>query len=91
MTTPLPDWVVLHVPHDSTHVPDDVRDQFVLDDLALKEELVRMTDHLTLELFASRVAEYNVVRSPVSRLVLDVERFEDDALEPMSARGMGPS
>jgi len=48
-----------------------------------------MTDHLTLELFGSRVAENNIVRAPVSRLVLDVERFEDDALEPMSARGMG--
>jgi len=32
----LPDWMVLHVPRDFTRVPDDVRDQFVLDDSALE-------------------------------------------------------
>ncbi len=40
----LPDWAVLHVPHNSTQVPNSVRDQFVLDDLALQEELIKMTD-----------------------------------------------
>lgn len=84
-----PPWVVLHVPHDSTVVPDEVRSQFVLDDEALRREVVRMTDHLTHALFAGEPGDAAVVRAPVSRLVVDVERFADDADEPMAARGMG--
>ena len=82
-----PPWTVLHVPHDSTDVPPEVRDRFVLDDAALAAELARMTDHHTLALFAD--ADDVAVRAPVSRLVVDVERFVDDAAEPMAARGMG--
>jgi len=51
--------------------------------------LVKMTDHLTLSLFASGVPMAQVVRAPVSRLVVDVERFEDDQQESMAGRGMG--
>lgn len=84
-----PPWVVLHVPHHSTVVPADVRGQFLLDDAALERELIRMTDHRTLEIFADPRSEAAVVQAPVSRLVVDVERFPDDADEPMAARGMG--
>ena len=84
-----PDWVVLHVPHDAVEVPPDVRDQFVVDDAALQAELDRMTDHHTLALFAGEGAGCRVVRAPVSRLVVDCERFADDAHEGMAARGMG--
>jgi N-formylglutamate amidohydrolase len=85
----LPDWVVLHVPHDSTHIPDEVRSQFVVGDSELHLEITRMTDHLTKDLFGHMVKADRVVYSPVSRLVVDVERFEDDAQEAMSIRGMG--
>ncbi len=85
----LPPWVVLHVPHDSTLVPDAVRDQFLLSDAELQHELLRMTDHLTHALFAAPPCGAAVVRAPVSRLVVDVERFEDDAIEQMAERGMG--
>jgi len=84
-----PPWVVLHVPHDSTAVPADVREQFLLDDVEMGRELVRMTDHHTRAIFADPRSDAAVVRSPVSRLVVDVERFPDDADEPMAARGMG--
>jgi N-formylglutamate amidohydrolase len=87
--TDVPRWVVFHVPHDSTHIPADVRHQFSLDDAKLEHELLEMTDHKTLELFASGIPHVQVVRAPVSRLVLDVERFEDDQFEPMALRGMG--
>ncbi|MGE3843064.1 MAG: N-formylglutamate amidohydrolase [Vicinamibacterales bacterium] len=90
MDAPLyPGWVVLHVPHDSVVIPPAVRDQFVLDDQALATELVRMTDHRTLEIFAHRRSSATIVRAEVSRLVVDVERFPDDEVEPMAARGMG--
>jgi N-formylglutamate deformylase len=90
MTPPLyPPWVVLHIPHDSTVIPAEVREQFLLSDSALTLELQRMTDHFTHLLFAEHPGDAVVVRAPVSRLVVDVERFADDSEEPMSARGMG--
>lgn len=83
------DWVILHLPHDSTVIPDGVRKQFVLDDMSLVDELLKMTDHFTGELFGGIFTSRQTVRAPVSRLVVDVERFDDDKLEPMSVRGMG--
>jgi N-formylglutamate amidohydrolase len=53
-------------------------------------ELDLMTDHHTLEMFAgSGGPDEQIVRAEVSRLVVDVERFEDDRQEQMAARGMG--
>lgn len=85
---PYPPWVVLHVPHDATAIPASVRDQYLLGERELERELLRMTDHYTLALFGGEGGR-NVVRAPVSRLVVDVERFEDDRIEPMAAAGMG--
>lgn len=79
--------VVLHIPHASREIPADVRDSLVLGDRELEREIVRMTDAYTDELFRYRFA--TAVRFPVSRLVVDPERFPDDADEPMAARGMG--
>jgi N-formylglutamate amidohydrolase len=81
--------VVLHVPHSATLIPEDVLAQFVVPNEVLKSELVRMTDHLTLELFNGAGHTGPVVAAEVSRLVVDVERFADDADEPMVAKGMG--
>ena len=86
---PLPPWVILHVPHDSTDIPVEVREQFLLDDHQLAHEIQIMTDLHTLRLYADGVPHHQVVRSPVSRLVVDVERFEQDEDEPMAAKGMG--
>ncbi len=88
-TTGLPPWVVLHVPHDSTVIPPEVRGQFCLSDEELAKEICRMSDHHTHALFATNAGEAAVVRAPVSRLVVDVERFADDADEPMAKVGMG--
>jgi len=85
---PPPCWI-FHVPHDSTTILAEVRDQFIMADDLLRQEILRMTEHHTFDLFAAQVPEHQVVRFPVSRLVVDVERFEQDDEEPMSARGMG--
>lgn len=89
MTKTVPPWVVFHVPHDSTYIPDEVKTQFVIDDLTLNEELAKMTDLWTLVLYANGIPASQVVAAPVNRLVVDVERFEDDAKEVMAKRGMG--
>lgn len=87
--TDLPPWVLLHVPHDSTRIPEEVRHQFALSNSDIGKELLLMTDHHTFDLFGRGVPSQQVIRAPVSRLVLDVERFEDDDCEPMAVRGMG--
>lgn len=86
---PYTSGVVLHVPHHSTMIPSELRDQFVLNDDQLQAEVIRMTDHHTLELFGGTNRETRVVSAPISRLVVDVERFEQDDKEPMAAIGMG--
>lgn len=84
-----PPWLLLHIPHDSTEIPHAVRSQFLLNDTQLAQELDVMTDHHTLALFGSLASPAQTVRAPVSRLVVDVERFASNDEEPMAARGMG--
>ncbi len=78
--------MILHIPHSSCTIPEEFRDQIVLSDEDLGAELRLMTDAFTDELFA--LPETAVVRFPVSRLLVDVERFPDDTKEPMSKVGM---
>jgi len=81
--------VILHVPHSSAEVPADVRPQFLLEDDDLARELRLMTDWHTDELFALPPDEAVTLRFPLSRLVVDPERFEDPETERMEAVGMG--
>jgi N-formylglutamate amidohydrolase len=72
--------LILHIPHSSTKIPDGV-----IFDKSIEEDLLRMTDWHTDELFA-----YSSMSSfvfPWSRLFCDVERFIDD--EPMEQQGHG--
>jgi N-formylglutamate deformylase len=79
--------LILHIPHASRIIPEELRDQIVLSDPELSAELTRMTDAFTDELFSFPRAR--IVRAPISRLLVDVERFVDDTQEPMSNVGMG--
>ena len=85
----IPLWVIFHIPHDSTVIPSEVRDQFVLNEKDLSREIIKMTDHHTYDLIARIFPTSQIVKFPVSRLVVDVERFESDSDEYMAARGMG--
>jgi N-formylglutamate deformylase len=80
---------VLHIPHSATTVPPDLRVQLLLSDEALARELLVMTDWYTDELFTVPETDAVPVRFPVSRLIVDPERFLDDSQEPMASRGMG--
>jgi N-formylglutamate amidohydrolase len=79
--------VLLHIPHSSTLIPSKWQYLFHLNEKDVKQELVTMTDSYTEELFACELA--NHLTFPVSRLLVDPERFESDVDEPMAARGMG--
>ena len=61
--------VVLHIPHSSRHVPPEERQAIMLDDSALDQELLRMTDAYTDELFPVTPFEAGRVVFLVSRLV----------------------
>ena len=85
--------LIIHVPHSSTAIPDDVRADLLLDDGELDRELKRMTDWATRDLAYEALhragLHAHVMENPVSRLVVDPERFIGDD-EPMAAIGMGP-
>jgi len=82
--------MIFHLPHSSFSIPSNLRSAFLLDDQALEAELLRMADAHTDDLFGSHAeTDDSVVTFPVSRLVLDPERFLDDTLETMAAIGMG--
>ena len=82
---PLP--IVLHIPHSSATIPEEHRSQILLDDEALSRELHRLTDWFTDDLFDVPGCEKVLFKT--SRLILDPERFTDDAEEVMASRGMG--
>ena len=81
--------MILHLPHASTLIPEDLRNDFLLSDQELQEELNRITDHATDQIFQQAFPEAKAIVFPVSRLVVDPERFSDDFQEPMSQVGMG--
>ena len=76
------DAIILHIPHASTVLPADV--EFLLGAENLAYEVDAMTDHHTDQLFDLLGAHRCIF--PVSRLVVDPERFSDD---PMECVGMG--
>ena len=80
---------VLHIPHASDRIPDDVRRGLAVSDDQLERELARLTDWFTDDLFAGLVPGATEVIYGLSRLVADPERFEDDTREPMAALGFG--
>jgi len=81
--------LVVHIPHSSTWIPDEDKQSFLLADAELEHEQIRMTDHHTDRLFTSPAEQHTTVVFSVSRLLVDPERFLDDAAEPMSVQGMG--
>ena len=76
--------IVLHQPHASTIIPEDLRDDFLLSDEELLDELNCITDHATDQIFQQAFPEAKAIVFPVSRLVVDPERFSEDSQELMN-------
>ena len=81
--------ILIHIPHASLHIPEDMRDDYLLDEKQLEEEIKVMADMYTDDLFGGLFERFGGLRLDLSRVFLDVERFKDDELEPMAKRGMG--
>lgn len=81
--------LILHVPHASFDIPEADRADFLLDDADLAAEGLRLVDAHTDALFGADRWPGAVLAAKVSRLVVDVERFADDAREPCARVGMG--
>ena len=82
--------MIFHIPHASPHIPSGLRPKITLPAEELARELVKITDWFTDDLFGCHAErEDSVVTFPVSRLVVDPERFLEDMQEPMAKVGMG--
>ena len=82
--------LIVHIPHSSVFIPENERLTFCLSDPELEEELLRMTDRYTDDLFFNAVDFGGTLFiNRISRLVCDPERFPDDESEPMAKKGMG--
>ena len=56
--------IILHIPHASREIPNSERGDFLLDDDALEQELLAMTDARTDELLY--ISEHYDVRSVIA-------------------------
>ena len=81
--------IILHIPHSSKLIPEEYISYFYLNKNELDQEINVMTDHFTDDLFHVKGTNISSIKFPVSRLLVDPERFEMDQNEPMSKVGMG--
>jgi N-formylglutamate deformylase len=79
--------IVAHIPHAGTEIPDAVRDQFLSYPGELWREVAMVTDWYTDEIFG--LPGIARTQTPITRVVLDLERFIDDKQEPRAAVGQG--
>jgi N-formylglutamate deformylase len=76
-----------HIPHAGTEIPTAVRDQFLPQREELWHDITLLTDWYTDKLFG--MPGIAVSQTPFSRVVVDLERYSDDALEEKAAFGQG--
>ncbi len=82
--------LLIHVPHSSTAIPDEIRKSLLISNEAIQKELLLLTDRYTDDLFLNADVLGGIAFvCRQSRMVVDPERFPDDRDEPMSKKGMG--
>ena len=80
---------IIHVPHSSPVIPPAIRATLKLSDEELRHELLVMTDWYTDALFATPNGMAATITFPVSRLLVDPERFADDDHDADGGQGHG--
>lgn len=81
--------LTIHVPHSSLHIPDDAWSEFLIDRDAVKLEAMTSADLYTDQMAREAWPNAEIVEAMVSRIIVDVERYENDALEEMAEVGRG--
>ena len=81
--------LLIHVPHASTYIPNDVWPEFLIGREAIESEA-----HTSADLFTDLMAREawptaEIIEASVSRIVVDVERYDDDMREEMAEVGRG--
>lgn len=79
--------IIINIPHSSTYIPSSFLERVIINKEELEKEVELLTDLYTDDLFANK--DCNIIRADISRIVCDMERFKDDAIEQMSNLGMG--
>ena len=77
--------LILHIPHSSDNIP--FKDGYVVDETILNNEILKLTDWYTDDLFHSDTDE--MIIANFSRIFCDPERFSEDEHEEMASVGMG--
>ncbi len=80
--------IICNVPHSGNLIPSEFIDDFSLSPNELDEEVKYMADNYTDQLYAELLYVSSFIKSKLSRIVLDIERFKNEADEPMSKVGM---
>lgn len=81
--------LVVHVPHASLSFPEGAFEHFIIDREALMSEAIASADLYTDLIAQEAWPQARHVMAEVSRIVVDVERYDDDQLEEMAAVGRG--
>lgn len=81
--------LLIHVPHSSTKIPDDVWQEFVVSKDTIEKEILESADLYTDAMARQAWPEAAIVEAEVSSIVVDVERYDDDGREEMAEVGRG--
>jgi N-formylglutamate amidohydrolase len=78
--------VIFHAPHGSTNIPAALRPTLLLTNNEIARELLAMTDHETDQLAGASAAGVgaSLIRSDLSRLIVDIEKFPGEEEELFS-------
>lgn len=89
MTTSQARDLIVHVPHASTFIPRDVWSEFIVPRAQVEGEAAASADLYTDEMARQAWPQAKIIQAQVSRIVVDVERYDDDCVEEMAAVGRG--
>lgn len=79
--------IVLHIPHDSTFIPESLGDRSLPAYRTLLEGSYYLVDYYTLPLFgAGGNPQIHAIVAPFNRVLVDMERMPDD---PLEGKGFG--
>jgi len=81
--------LLLHVPHASTFIPEDVWPEFLVPRDQVEAEALASADLYTDEMARQAWPQAKIIQAKVSRIVVDVERYDDDNKEEMATVGRG--